>query len=283
MPSVSTTLYEVLDDGAIRDAVQVVAAFSNPAIWGNKEFLPCGRDDGPNEWRGYKHFSISSLSGKTIISAVLYFYYADKESGSGGPPDLYLREIEDYGTLAVGDWTPTIRTEYNIILTNATGFGWINKDVKTALQNAINASKTVFAFIFMPLAGGNLDFYALAARNVVAYKAYISVTYCSTPATPTPATAEIIDAENIRINWTDNSSGESQETEFRIERKVNAGAYALLITRSPDVVEYIDNTVVVGNSYTYRIRASNQAGDSGWAETDTVSPIAGGMQGYMNC
>jgi|GEM_PF-3020705 len=284
--SASITIYEVSGgDGTIINGSSVQAYWAgNGAVYGGGAYIAVGRDETGLQYQAYKRFDISSLAGKTILSASFNWHYGYKETDSGGPPNAILFNVDDYGTLTTADWNwhqTHQRKNYGVVLTNATGIGWQSKDIKTELQTAATAEETYFAFEW-DIALGNEDWYALG-HSSTAYKAYLSVTYCSAPASPTPASAQIIDAENIRIDWTDNSSGETQETEFRIERSVDGGAYSLLTTKNPDEIEYIDNSVAAGHTYKYRIRASNQAGDSDWVETDTISPVAGGMQGYMNC
>jgi len=281
--SSSVTLYEVNGgDGTIRDGSWVTWGWSgNGAVYGGGAYIAVGKDDTNLEYRAYKHVVISSLAGKTIISATLNWHYGYKETDSGGPPNVTLYTIDDYGTLGTEDWNSVGAVSLGIVLTGATGIGWKSNDVKTRLQALVDVSVSHFGISWQPSAG-NDDWYALG-HSSGSYKAYLSITYCSLPAVPTPATAQIIDVDNVRVNWTDNSSGESQETEFRIERSVDGGAYALLTTKSPDVTEHIDDTVSAGHTYKYRVRAGNQAGDSNWVETDTVTPTAGGMQVYMNC
>ena len=83
------------------------------------------------------------------------------------------------------------------------------------------------------------------------------------------------------VTWTDNSSGDGQELNFKLERKQVAnpsplptvsfdctglaGTYAQIGTTPTNVTSFVDTTVTTGNSYCYRVRASNAAGDSGYS------------------
>jgi hypothetical protein len=71
---------------------------------------------------------------------------------------------------------------------------------------------------------------------------------------PSAVTATPISTGTIRIAWTDNSTNED---DFLIERKVDAGAFQALA--SPTASPYNDNTVSVGSVYTYRVRARKGA------------------------
>jgi FtsP/CotA-like multicopper oxidase with cupredoxin domain len=75
-------------------------------------------------------------------------------------------------------------------------------------------------------------------------------------------------AQQIALAWTDNSSN---ETGFRIERAIGAGAFASVGTVSPTVSIYIDTTVQPTTTYTYRVFAFDGTGDSLPSNTATVT------------
>jgi FtsP/CotA-like multicopper oxidase with cupredoxin domain len=87
------------------------------------------------------------------------------------------------------------------------------------------------------------------------------------PAAPTNLTATILSATSLRLNWTDNANN---ETDFRIERSVNGGAFALLTTVGANIVTYTDGSVTAGNTYAYRVQAENAIGPSAFAGPVTV-------------
>ncbi len=74
----------------------------------------------------------------------------------------------------------------------------------------------------------------------------------------------------IDLNWTDTSYNEDL---FIIQRKQGAEAFANLATVNTPSSLYSDNTVTPGDSYTYRVAASNIYGISGWSgEATTNTP-----------
>ena len=86
-----------------------------------------------------------------------------------------------------------------------------------------------------------------------------------TPAAPTNLAANGTSTTVIRLTWTDNSNN---ETEFRIEQKVNSnfvdiGAAAANAT-SIDVTN-----LTAGQTVTFRVRARNVVGDSGYSNEAT--------------
>ena len=72
-------------------------------------------------------------------------------------------------------------------------------------------------------------------------------------------------AAQLTLTWTDNASN---ETGPRIERRLAppaAGTYDEIATVGANVTSYLDTTVTAGQSYCYRVRAYNTAGDSGYS------------------
>ncbi len=72
-------------------------------------------------------------------------------------------------------------------------------------------------------------------------------------------------AAPLTLTWTDNASN---ETGSRIERRLAspaAGMYAEIAIVGANVTFYVDTTVTAGQSYCYRVRAYNAAGDSGYS------------------
>ncbi|MFC4030096.1 glycosyl hydrolase family 8 [Streptomyces polygonati] len=93
------------------------------------------------------------------------------------------------------------------------------------------------------------------------------------PAAPSAltATATASATSQITLSWTDNSQ---DETGFRVQRRSGTGAWADLATPGAGSTTYTDTALTAGTAYTYRVLASNAAGESGWSneETATAAP-----------
>src|SRR6202035_2574378 len=61
------------------------------------------------------------------------------------------------------------------------------------------------------------------------------------------------------------------ESGFKIERSTDAVNFAQIATVATNVTKYSDTTVAAGTTYTYRVRATNSAGDSGYSNTATAT------------
>lgn len=78
----------------------------------------------------------------------------------------------------------------------------------------------------------------------------------------------VADAASLRLTWQDNSTN---ETAFAIERKTGdcaaATAFAEIASVNANVTTYVDNTVVEGLTYCYRVAGRNPAGTGAFSNT----------------
>ncbi|MCC6150995.1 MAG: fibronectin type III domain-containing protein [Planctomycetes bacterium] len=92
------------------------------------------------------------------------------------------------------------------------------------------------------------------------------------PTMPPSAASGLVATANMTLgaalSWSDNSSDESG---FRIERQIGAGAFATLTTVGANVTSYNDSGLTLGTMYTYRIVAYNAAGDAAPSNTSAIT------------
>ena len=84
-------------------------------------------------------------------------------------------------------------------------------------------------------------------------------TSSSVPGSPVVLTGSVAPNFQINLKWTDSSSNESG---FHVERKSGSGAYSVIGSVGPNVTTYLDATTVANTTYTYRVNAFNNAGNS---------------------
>jgi fibronectin type 3 domain-containing protein len=70
----------------------------------------------------------------------------------------------------------------------------------------------------------------------------------------------------LELTWVDMSS---DETAFRLYRKVDAGSFGLFQTLAANTTDYVDGAVLSGHLYTYYVTAVNGVGES--AASNVVS------------
>jgi len=79
------------------------------------------------------------------------------------------------------------------------------------------------------------------------------------PSTPTNLSAVLSSATQVDLSWTDNSTN---ETGFKIDRKIGSGQWLNIGTVGANVVSYSDLGLTINTTYTYRVYAYNSAGNS---------------------
>jgi hypothetical protein len=76
----------------------------------------------------------------------------------------------------------------------------------------------------------------------------------------------VLNAADLRLEWQDNSDNEDG---FEIWRRVNEGEWLLIGATNTDVSTFVDGVIPIGSVLSYRVRAWNQFGESGY--TNIVS------------
>src|SRR5436190_2166185 len=98
----------------------------------------------------------------------------------------------------------------------------------------------------------------------------------SSPTAPSGLSATAASSNIGKAAWRRNSTN---ETSFKIERALGAGAFSQVGTVGAGVTTYADSGLTAGTSYSYRVRASNSGGYSAYsnaasATTTVTAPAA---------
>jgi RHS repeat-associated protein len=94
------------------------------------------------------------------------------------------------------------------------------------------------------------------------------------PATPGPLEAQAF-SDRVELGWTDNST---DETGFKVERKVGSGSWSQIATVSGSLGNsafYPDDSISPNTTYTYRVRAYNNNGNSLYTNEVQLTTPAG--------
>ena len=163
------------------------------------------------------------------------------------------------GTQVALAWTDNANTELGFVIerqTNGTGsfstIRVVGSNVTAYTDTGSLANKTYS--------------YRVRAYNGAGYSVYSNVATASTVPSAPSALVTSLTGGTISLRWTDNSAVESA---FRIERKSGSGAFAEIATVGANVTSAID--APVNDTYTYRVRASNAAGFSGYTNESTIT------------
>ena len=101
-----------------------------------------------------------------------------------------------------------------------------------------------------------------------------ATTSLSSPLAPTGLTATTATGSQINLSWTDRSDN---ETGFKIERKTGGSDFQQIAVVGPNITVYADTGLYSGVTYTYRIRAYNNGGNSGYS--NSASAVTGSTSG----
>jgi hypothetical protein len=113
-------------------------------------------------------------------------------------------------------------------------------------------------------------FYALAKPSVLPSQARSAPTDRTPPAAPTDLKASAVSSSQINLSWTDKANNEKG---FKIERAVT-GSFVQIATVGTNKTSYSDTGLAPSMKYTYRVRAYNGAGNSGYSNEASATTFA---------
>jgi len=96
------------------------------------------------------------------------------------------------------------------------------------------------------------------------------------PSAPSSFSATSASSNQINLSWTDNSLN---ELGFKIERKSGSATYTQIAIASRNATSYSDTGLSAGTTYTYRIRAYNNIGDSSYSSEASATTSSGSSSG----
>ncbi|SMP61713.1 fibronectin type III domain-containing protein [Anoxynatronum buryatiense] len=171
------------------------------------------------------------------------------------PTNLEASQVGDNQVKLVWKDNATNETGYKI--ERKTGSGNYS-EIATVSANITNYTNT-------GLSNNTTYTYRVRAYNAVGNSDYsneAAVTIASVPAKPDELKITSTSTDRLTITWKDNSSNEKG---FRIERKTGSGNFSEIATVSANATSYTNTGLSNNTTYTYRVRAYNDAGNSNYS------------------
>ncbi|WP_458008562.1 glycosyl hydrolase family 8 [Flavobacterium sp. PL002] len=177
-----------------------------------------------------------------------------------------------------------INLSWTDVATNETGFK-IERAVGSGSYTQIatvGAGVIVYNDTALP---ANVYNYRVRATNATGDSSYSNVASGTTaapataPSIPSDLLVSVVSNSQINLSWTDTATN---ETGFKIERASGNGSYSQIATVGAGVVTYNNTALTANTLYNYRVRATNNIGDSGYSNiaSGTTTPIGSTMRTY---
>ena len=165
--------------------------------------------------------------------------------------------------------------------TNETGFKVERAPAAGGPWTYIGATAST-SYASTGLAAGTTYYYRVQAYNASGNSAYSNTASATTlggtgiPAAPGSASATTVSSSQINVGWADTSGN---ETGFKIERSTATAPWAQVATVGANVTSYASTGLAASTTYSFRVRAYNTSGDSGYSNTASATTSAGGSGG----
>lgn len=232
--------------------------------------------------------TIRTFTNTGLNAKQTYFYRVITASPTDEsvPSNERSAETADGAPAPPSNLTATVSTTTSIVLTwtnnatNAANFEIERRAGTGAFSLLITVPVTSSTYTNSGLTPGTTYTYRVRATNTFGLPAVTGNSDWSNEATATPPAAAPNAPSNlaavatsptsIRLSWADNSTN---ETGFQVERKIGTGAFEAPILLPANTTGYDDTGLTSGTTYTYQVRALNQAGNSPWsAESSAIPP-----------
>ena len=93
------------------------------------------------------------------------------------------------------------------------------------------------------------------------------------PADPSGLSATTVSSSQINLSWSDNATDEDS---YQVEQSLDGVNFSVIAVLSADSTSYSDTGLSASTQYSYRVNASNAAGDSGYSNVTSATTNAGG-------
>ncbi len=151
------------------------------------------------------------------------------------------------------------------------GYKIERKSGSTSWSQIAQVGPNIITFLDSNLNSNTIYYYRIRAFKGQFNSSYgpevFDTTLVPIPPAPSGVNSQVISAYSIRVNWTDNSQ---LELGFRLERKFGTGTEWVEIGNfNAGTTTFLDTGLTPNRSYSYRLRAFNNTGVSGYSSPTT--------------
>jgi hypothetical protein len=228
-------------------------------------------------WDPYANGGSMSLGGGGTVASLSWSYLVAAHYTETGLTDLVPAAPSGLTGFATGGaWGWEVRLNF---VDNADNEFWVEAERCTGsgcgdfTRVAQSRGENTTGLADANVVQGATYTYRVAARGFMGISGYSNTIEITVPAANPPAApsnlAAAMSGADVVLTWQDNSNNEAQ---FYVERCQNAGCGDFIgVGASPaNVPTWTDYTAAAGQSYSYRVRAWNQDGYSGYSNSATI-------------
>jgi beta-mannanase/regulation of enolase protein 1 (concanavalin A-like superfamily) len=162
-------------------------------------------------------------------------------------------------------WTDNSNNETGFLIEQSTGTG--------AFTQIASVGAGVVSYNSTGLTSNTSYNYRVIATNATGNSVYSNTSTKTTltvtttaPVAPSALVATVSSNTQINLTWADNSNN---ETGFLVERSTGTGVFAQIASLGAGVTSYNSTGLTANTIYNYRVRATNNIGNSGYSNTAT--------------
>ena len=234
---------------------------------------------------GTRHGLFSTYSGNSFdnftvfprgTSITNYNSAPFQTSGDSTPAPTFSAIYTDYDLENSASYQLQVNTAADFSGTNM----WDSTKQSTTVINGARSANITYAGTALPL-DGSTYYWRIKFWDVSDVEGYWSTETASFTMkkgeTLSCYLSKATNGSSITVKWKDTNNFEDG---YKIQKKIDSGAFTDLVTQPLGSTSYQDNSVPVGHTYTYKVAFSSGSYTGSWCTTDPAAVFNGGIQIY---
>lgn len=237
---------------------------------GNSSALNFGTSEELEVKKGGIHFKFETLlkfdlSGikREVLDAKLRLNVIHDDEKSGDPDHTLYFVSDDSWEENVVTWDTKPTTDSVLSVQVAPNLGqWMEYDV-TSIVKAQALSDSTITFMMGSSNNTSLIYASRESSSFLIWPQLVVITLPEPPAAPSNLSTVVMSDTQVNLTWADNAGNEEG---FIIERKADTThVFSPIATVGAGITQYNDSGLACETTYTYRVKANNAGGPSGYS------------------